>query len=160
MEFLKRLFLYSTGYTYSNLSRLFLRLFTGVMFLQLCVRQMLHFAELAPSFHGFLGLSPEVSMSLLLVIELLSSSFIILGLLTRIAVIAPLVIMFVAEKVILASQGPVADHLFNFEPGYPVMFMGVFIYILLAGPGKISLDYIISVHIIDDDKDSDVLDNA
>lgn len=160
MEFLKRLFLYSTGYTHSNLSRLFLRLFTGVMFLQLCVRQMLHFNELVPTFEGFMGLSPECAMSLLLVVELLSSTFIILGLLTRLAVIAPLIIMVVAERVILSSQGAVADQLFNFEPGYPVMFVGVFIYMILAGPGKISLDYIISAHIIDDAKGNDVLENA
>lgn len=160
MDFLKRLFLYSTGYTYSNLSRLFLRLFTGVMFLQLCVRQMLHFNELVPTFDGFWGLSPECAMSLLLVVELLSATFIILGLLTRLAVFAPMVIMIVAERVILSSQGAIADQLFNFEPGYPVMFVGVFIYILLAGPGKISLDYIISAHIIDDAKGNDVLENA
>ncbi len=160
MEFLKRLFLLCTGYTYSNLSRLFLRLFTGVMFLQLCVRQMLHFNELVPSFQGFMGLAPEHAMSLLLVVELLSATFIIVGLLTRIAVIAPMIIMIVAERVILSSQGPVADQLFNFEPGYPVMFVGVFIYMLLAGPGKISLDYIISAHIIDDAKGNDILEEA
>ncbi|WP_407402891.1 DoxX family protein [Sodaliphilus sp.] len=158
MDFLKRLFLFSTGYTYSNLSRLFLRLFTGVMFLQLCVRQMLHFEALSDSMTGVMGMSPELTMSLLLVVELLSATFIILGLLTRIAVVGPMVIMAIAEKVIL-SQGA-ADHLFNFQPGYPVMFIGIFIYILLAGPGKISLDYIISAHIVDDEKDNDVLENA
>ncbi len=160
MEFMKRLFLHLTGYTYSNLSRLFLRLFTGVMFLQLCVRQMLHFNELVPTFEGFWGLSPEAAMSVLLVMELLCSTLIILGLLTRIAVLFPMVVMFIAERVIMSSQGPVADQLFNFEPGYPVMFIGVFIYMLLAGPGKISLDYVISAHIVDDDKGNDVLENA
>lgn len=107
---------------------------------------------------GVMGMSPELTMSLLLVVELLSATFIILGLLTRIAVVGPMVIMAIAEKVIL-SQGA-ADHLFNFQPGYPVMFIGIFIYILLAGPGKISLDYIISAHIVDDEKDNDVLENA
>ncbi len=160
MDFLKRLFLYSTGYTYSNLSRLFLRLFTGVMFLQLCVRQMLHFEDLAPTFDGFLGMSPEGSMVALLVLELLSSMFIILGFLTRLAVIAPVVIMTVAEHALLASNGAVTDHVFNFQPGYPVMFIGIFLYILLAGPGKISLDYIISVNMINDVKEADVLDQA
>ncbi len=99
-------------------------------------------------------------MSILLVVELLSATFIILGLLTRFAVIIPIAIMFVAERVILSSQGPVADHLFNFEPGYPVMFIGVFLYILLAGPGKISLDFIISAHIIDNNEENEVLENA
>ena len=148
----KKLFLYSVGYTYSNLSRLFLRLFTGVMFLQLCIRQMLHFEEIVPAFHGFLGLSPESSMSLLLVLELLCATFIILGLLMRLALLPPLVIMCVAESVIMTF--------FNFEPGYPVMFIGVFIYLLLAGPGKISLDYIIGVHLIEDNAEDEVLENA
>ena len=47
--FFKNLFLYSVGHTYSNLSRLFLRLFAGVMFLQLCIRQMLNFDSLVPA---------------------------------------------------------------------------------------------------------------
>lgn len=35
------------------------------------------------------------------------------------------------------------------EPGYlPVMFIGIYLFILLAGPGKISLDYFISVFFI------------
>ncbi|MBQ0115842.1 MAG: DoxX family protein [Bacteroidales bacterium] len=160
MEFLKKLFLYCTGYTYSNLSRLFLRLFTGVLFLQLCTRQIMHFTELAPTFEGVLGFSPEGSLTLLLVIELLSAACIILGLLTRLAVIAPLLIMVMAERVVATSQGIVGNQLFNFEPGYPLMFIGIFIYMLLAGPGKISLDYIISAHIIDSKDDNEVLDNA
>lgn len=154
------MFLYSVGYTYSNLSRLFLRLFTGVMFLQLCIRQMLHFEEIVPAFQGFMGLSPENAMSLLLVIELLCATFIILGLLMRVALLPPLVIMCVAESVIMSSAGGVGDQFFNFQPGYPVMFIGIFIYLLLAGPGKISLDYIISVHLIENNEDDEVLENA
>ncbi|MBR6247975.1 MAG: hypothetical protein IKQ89_03130 [Muribaculaceae bacterium] len=70
-KFFKKILLFNVAYTYSNLSRLFLRLFTGVMFLQLCVQQLLHFDELVPAFQGWLGMSPELSMSLLLVVELL-----------------------------------------------------------------------------------------
>ena len=128
-SFFKNLFLYSVGHTYSNLSRLFLRLFTGIMFLQLCIRQMLNFDAIVPTFHGFLGLSPEASMTALVVIELLCAVCIMLGLLTRLAVLFPLVLMLVAEDVILSSQPSVADQLFNFQPGYPVMFIGIFVYI-------------------------------
>lgn len=156
----KKLFFYSVGYTYSNLSRLFLRLFTGVMFLELCIRQMLHFEEIVPAFQGFMGLSPETSMSLLLVLELLCATFIILGLLMRLAILPPLVIMCVAENFFLSSQGHLTNHFFSFQPGYPVMFVGIFIYLLLAGPGKISLDYIISAHLIDDNADDEVLEKA
>jgi len=158
--FFKNLFLYSAGHTYSNLSRLFLRLFTGIMFLQLCIRQMLNFDEIVYSFDGLLGLSPVGSVTVLVVLEQLCAVCIMLGFLTRLSVIFPLLLMLVAEKVILASPEAVPDQLFNFQPGYPVMFIGIFVYILLAGPGKISLDYIIAVHFTEDAGDEKVLDNA
>lgn len=160
----KKLFLYSVGYTYSNLSRLFLRAFTGVMFLELCIRQMLHFEEIVPTLDGVMGMSPETTMTLLLVLELLCAAFIIFGLLMRLALIPPLVIMCVAEWVISTTHGNLTGHManqfFNFQPGYPVMFIGIFIYLLLAGPGKISLDYIISAYMIETKADDRVLENA
>lgn len=158
--FFKNLFLYSAGHTYSNLSRLFLRLFTGIMFLQLCIRQMLNYDQIVPTFNGFLGLSPEASVTLLVVLELLCAVCIMLGLLTRLAVLFPLVLMLVIERVFFSSQAMVTDQLFNFAPGYPVMFIGIFIYMLLAGPGKISLDYIIAAHFTETVDDEQVVDNA
>ncbi|MBQ9556519.1 MAG: DoxX family protein [Muribaculaceae bacterium] len=158
--FFKNLFLYSAGHTYSNLSRLFLRLFTGIMFLQLSIRQMLNFDDLVHSYDGFMGLSPEGAMTVLVVIELLSAVCIMLGFLTRLAVLFPLVLMLVAENIILSSQTAVPDHLFNFQPGYPVMFIGIFVFMLLAGPGKISLDYIIAAHFTESVADEHVIDNA
>lgn len=158
--FFKNLFLYSAGHTYSNLSRLFLRLFTGIMFLQLCIRQMLNFDDLVHSFDGFLGLSPEGGMTVLVVIESLCAVCIMLGLLTRLAVLFPLGLMLVAEKIIMSSQTSVPSQLFNFQPGYPVMFIGIFVFMLLAGPGKISLDYIIAAHFTESVADEQVIDNA
>ena len=159
-NFFKNLFLYSVGHTYSNLSRLFLRLFTGIMFLQLCIRQMLNFDQIVPTFNGFMGLSPEASVTALVIVEMLCTVCIMLGFLTRLAVLFPLGLMLVAEKVILSSQATVSDQLFNFAPGYPVMFMGIFVFMLLAGPGKISLDYFIAAHFTEDVNDEKVLDNA
>lgn len=158
--FFKNLFLYSAGHTYSNLSRLFLRLFTGIMFLQLCIRQMLNFDDLVLNYGGFMGLSAEGGMTVLVVIELLCAVCIMLGLLTRLAVLFPLCLMLVAEDVILSSQSAVPDQLFNFAPGYPVMFIGIFVFMLLAGPGKISLDYIIAAHFTESAYDEEVIDNA
>jgi putative oxidoreductase len=85
---------------------------------------------------------------------------IMLGLLTRLAVLFPLGLMLVAEDVIMSSQASVSDQLFNFQPGYPVMFIGIFIYMLLAGPGKISLDYIIAAHFTENSVEEEVLDKA
>lgn len=158
--FFKKLFLFSTGYTYSNLSRLFLRLFTGIMFLQLCIRQMLNFDTIVPSFNGFLGMSPETSMTVLVALELLCAVCLMLGFLTRLAVLFPLVLMLFAENVVMSTQAPASDYLFNFAPGYPVMFIGIFIYMLLAGPGKISLDYIIAAHFTESRDDEQVISKA
>lgn len=159
-NFFKNLFLYSAGHTYSNLSRLFLRLFTGIMFLQLCIRQMLNFDKILPTFDGFLGMSPEASMTVLVVVELLCAVCIMLGLLTRLAVLFPLGLMLVAENIFMSTNTVVPNQLFNFEPGYPVMFIGVFVFLLLAGPGKISLDYIIAAHFTATVDDEQVIDNA
>ena len=158
--FFKNLFLYSAGHTYSNLSRLFLRLFTGIMFLQLCIRQMLNFDAIVPTFDGFLGMSPETSITVLVIIELLCAVCIMLGFLTRLAVLFPLVLMLIAENIFMASPASDPNPLFNFQPGYPLMFIGIFIYILLAGPGKLSLDYIIAAHFTESVNDEAVLDNA
>lgn len=158
---LKKLFIYSAGHTYSNLSRLFLRLFTGVMFMQVGIRQILHFNELVPSFDGFMGLSPEASVTMLVVLELLCATCIMIGLMTRFAVIPPLVMMCCAEHALLSAEAG-AEQFFSFQPGYPLMFIGIFVYMLLAGPGKISLDYIIAIHMLDDQdqEDTDTLEKA
>ena len=158
--FFKNLFLYSAGHTYSNLSRLFLRLFTGILFLQLSLRQMLNFDEIVHSFDGFLGLTPETSMTVLVVVEVLCAVCIMLGLLTRLAVLLPLGLMLAAEKITLSSQTGEAVQLLNFEHGYPVMFIGIFIFLLLAGPGKISLDYIIAAYFTETPDDEQAIENA
>lgn len=158
--FFKNLFLYSVGHTYSNLSRLFLRLFTGIMFLQLCIRQMRNFDSILTSFDGFLGLSPEVTMIALIVVELLCAVCIMLGFLTRLAVLFPLVLMLIAENIFMSSPATDPNPLFNFQPGYPLMFIGIFVFMLLSGPGKISLDYIIAAHFTESVNDEEVLDNA
>ncbi|MBQ6166577.1 MAG: DoxX family protein [Muribaculaceae bacterium] len=158
--FFKNLFLYSAGHTYSNLSRLFLRLFTGIMFMQLCIRQSLNFESLVNTYQGIMGLSPEGTITVLLIIELLCAVCIMLGLLTRLAVLFPLALMLIAENIIMSSGESITNQLFNFGPGYPVMFIGIFIYLLLAGPGKISLDYIIAAHFTETPADEQVLDKA
>ncbi len=159
-EFFKKVMLFCTGYTYSNLSRLFLRLFVGVMFLHVCVRQFLDLGHLSAEFPGFWGMAPDTSMTLLLIFEALCAAFIILGFLTRLAVIPPLVVMSVAEVVAYSSYDSVTPTLFTFQPGYPVMFIGILLFFLLSGPGKISLDYIISAHIIETNDDNEILERA
>lgn len=159
-KWFQSLFMMNVGHTYSNLSRLFLRLFTGLMFLQLGVRQMMHLNEFA---HTAMGIN-ETTMVAIVVIEIVCAVFIILGLFTRFALLPSIGVMLYAETVMpsVHNVAGAAQQMFFFEPGYPVMFLGVFVYMLLAGPGKISLDYLVAIHTISekDDVESEVLEKA
>lgn len=148
-KLIKRMFLYSAGLTFTNMARLFMRLFTGVMFMQFGIRQISNFSELAPSFYSVMGLSGETSLLLMILIEIICSTLIILGLFTRFALIPPIISMVIAELVLvqdLMMQQAVA--FYSWQAIFlPIMFLGIFIFMMLAGPGKVSLDYIISVNL-------------
>lgn len=150
-DILSRLFLRFTGYTYSNMARLFLRLFVGVMFMQFGIRHLVNFNELCADFPTVLGISSEASLILMIIIELVCSLLIMAGFLTRLATIPPIIAMIAAEYYILHDLLPhsLIHGLTWDQPGYlPIMFIGIYLFILLAGPGKISLDYLISLFII------------
>ncbi len=159
-KWFQSLFMINVGHTYSNLSRLFLRLFVGLMFLQLGVRQMMHLNEFA---YTSIGVS-ETAMVAIVVIEIVCSVFIILGLFTRFALLPSIGVMIYAQTIMpnATSIAGADQQMFFFEPGYPIMFLGIFVYMLLAGPGKISLDYLVAIHTISekDDEESEVLEKA
>jgi len=163
-KWLQSLFMMNVGHTYSNLSRLFLRLFTGLMFLQFSVRQMLHLDDFAHSAMGVMGAASESTIVTIVVIEIVCAVFIILGLFTRLALLPSIGVMIYAKTTmpISASVADASQQMFFFEPGYPIMFLGIFVYMLLAGPGKISLDYLVAIHTISekDDEESEVLEKA
>lgn len=145
------LFIRFTGYTYSNMARLFIRLFVGIMFMQFGIRHLVNYSELSVDFPTILGWSPATCLILMIVIELVCSLFIMIGFLTRLSTIPPIISMVAAELHIVRNLIP--NHsiygLDSTDPGYlPIMFLGIYLFILLAGPGKISLDYFISIFII------------
>ncbi len=151
IQHLSRMFLMFTGYTYSNMARLFMRLFVGVMFMQFGIRHLVNFTTLSSEFPTVLGWSPTVCLSLMITIELLCSLCIMVGFLTRLMTIPPILSMIAAEYYILHDLLPHTSvyGLDSTQPGYlPIMFIGIYLFILLAGPGKISLDYFISIFII------------
>lgn len=70
---------------------------------------------------------------------------------TRISTIPPIISMIAAEYYIIHDLVPHISlyGLASTQPGYlPIMFIGIYLFILLSGPGKISLDYFISIFII------------
>ncbi len=162
---IERVFLRITGTTYSNMARLFLRLFVGVMFMQFGIRHLMNFEHFSTTFPGTLGMSPEMTLTVMIVIELLCSLLIMVGFLTRLATIPPIISMLIAEHYILADiHTTISPYLINsIQPGYlPIMFIGIYLFIILAGPGKISLDYFISLYLLSSrgKDDNRVLDEA
>lgn len=146
-----RLFVRFSGYTYSNLARLFMRLFVGIMFMQFGIRHLVNYNEMVSTFPSVLGMSSEACLIIMIVIELVCSLLIMVGFLTRLSTIPPILSMMAAEYYILHDMLPhiSAYGLDSTQPGYlPVMFIGIYLFLLLAGPGKISLDYLLSIYLI------------
>jgi putative oxidoreductase len=164
---LESLFVRFTGYTYSNLSRLFMRLFVGIMLLQFGVRHLINYSVIAPTFPAVLGMSSATSLTVMIVIETVCSIFIMAGFLTRLSTIPPIVAMIIAEHHIIYKILPDIDitMLSSVMPGYlPIMFIGIYLFIIMAGPGKISADYLLTIFIMErhghDLSDSEELQDA
>ena len=153
------LFLRLTGYTYTNLGRLFMRLFVGIMLLQFGIRHLVNFDLLSDKFPAVFSMSSTTSLVLMIIIETVCSLLIMVGFLTRLSTIPPIIAMCCAEYYILHDMVPNLPvyGLDSTDPGYlPIMFIGIYIWMLIAGPGKISLDYFISLYIINArDKDEE-----
>ncbi|MDE6717365.1 MAG: DoxX family protein [Muribaculaceae bacterium] len=156
MNPLKRLYIRTTGYSYTNMGRLFLRLFVGLMMMQFGIRQLSDFDAAVAAFPDFLGLDHAFALTVMIIIEIGCSIFIMFGFLTRLMCLFPMLAMVAAEWHLLAS-GSTIPYLLTWEQlGYlPVMFIGIYFFIILVGPGKISVDYFLSLHIIHSDNYSE-----
>ena len=123
---IKKFFMYSAGHSYTNMSRLFLRLFIGLMFCLVAFRQIIHVSDIAPQYEGILSLGSEISIVVIAIAELLCATFIMLGFLMRVALLPSIAIMAYAEYLVFSPN--VSLSVFSFSPGYPVMFLGVFLF--------------------------------
>lgn len=146
----KKIYITSTGYSYTHLGRLFLRLFVGIMLIQFGIRQIGDFAVLSETFPSVCGLSPDISLHVLIWIEIICSIFIMAGFMTRLMIIPPFFAMILAEHYLLSVVATTAPYMISWEqPGYlPIMFLGIYFFLLLVGPGKISVDYFLSLHLL------------
>lgn len=156
-EFFKKLYFWGSGYSYTNLGRLFLRLFVGLMLLQFGVRQILDFEAERLLFPSVMGMSPSAGCIVMVCIEIGCSVFIMCGFLTRLMIIPPFIAMLFAEYHILHNISPEAPYMLQWDQiGYlPIMFLGIYFFLMLVGPGKISVDYFLSLHIIHTDNKSE-----
>lgn len=149
-ELIKKIYLRTSGYSYTNLGRLFLRLFVGIMLIQFGVRQIATFSSINQTFPAVLGLSSEASLIIMIIIETVCSIFIMFGFMTRVMTLPPFVAMIVAEYYLLHDTLRESAYMLSWQSqGYlPIMFLGIYFFLILVGPGKISVDYFLSLHII------------
>ncbi len=156
-KLLKRYYIRFTGYSYTNLGRLFLRLFIGIMLLQFGVRQMFNFDAMAAVFPQIWGMTSGQTLVVMTVIETVCSLFIMVGFLTRLMILPPFIALGMAEYYLLHNSIIEAPYMLSWtQPGYlPIMFLGIYFFLLLVGPGKISVDYFLSLHIIHSDNKSE-----
>ncbi|MDE6552750.1 MAG: DoxX family protein [Muribaculaceae bacterium] len=145
----KKIYVTTTGYSYTHLGRLFLRLFVGIMLMQFGIRQIGQADMLAETFPSVLALGSDVSLWTMVCIEIGCSVFIMAGFLTRIMLLPPFIAMCIAAYHLL-HVAPKAPYLLSWEqPAYlPIMFLGIFFFLMLVGPGKISIDYFLSLHML------------
>ena len=120
-----------------NFGLLILRLGAGILMANHGYMKLEHFHEMSNQFISFLGLSPAISLSLVIFSELVCAILVSIGLFTRFACI-PLIISCTYA---LAN----AHHWDVFGKGELVtLFLAAFLTILFTGPGKVSVDNLIS----------------
>lgn len=146
----KQIYIKSTGYSYTHLGRLFLRLFVGIMMMQFGIRQWGDFANVSKTFPEVLGMSGETGLIVMIAIEIICSVCIMFGFLTRISILPPFAAMLISEHYLLSNLANTEAYNLNWEqPGYlPIMFLGIYFFLLLVGPGKISIDYFLSLYLL------------
>ena len=127
--------LFTTRYSSSsfNVALLVLRLGFGILLMYHGYDKMQHFDTMKTQFISFMGLSPSMSLSLVIFAELFCSALVVLGLLTRLATIPIIITMVVAiakaHNYDITGQGQAA-----------ALYLFGFLAILFLGAGKASVD--------------------
>lgn len=120
----------------SSLAALIIRLAFGALMLTHGVPKLVNFADYAPNFMNFMGLSGGMSLGLVVFAELFCSILLILGIGTRLAVIPLLITMLVAVFVAHAN-----DPFSKKEMG--LLYFFAYFSLLISGAGKYSIDAMI-----------------
>ncbi len=120
-----------------NMAMLILRLGFGILIAHHGYDKIMHFSEYQNTFMNFMGLGSKISLSLDIFAEFFCGILVILGLFTRLACI-PLIIglcvaFFKATNEDVFGQGELA-----------ILYIAAFLTLLFAGPGRVSIDSVIS----------------
>jgi putative oxidoreductase len=112
-----------------------LRLFFGFLFLTHGIDKLANFEVLSYSFPDPLGMGSHLSLVLVILAEVFCALTFIGGFLFRISLLPMLFAMFIAF--FYAHGGSIADGELAF------IYLGVFLLLLVTGPGRYSADYLI-----------------
>ena len=119
-----------------SISLLMLRLTLGGLMIPHGVQKLTRFAAKSSSFADPFHIGSPTSMALTIFAELFCAVFVVVGLMTRISTIPLIVVMSVA--VFSAHHGKIFG-----EGEHAALYLGGFIALLFAGPGKVSMDRLI-----------------
>ena len=114
---------------------LFLRLFFGIMFFVHGLDKMMNFEALSLTYPDILGFGSYMSLMLTIFCEFCCSLFLIFGLLIRIMVLPMIISMAVAFFDVHDALLP--------EGELALIYLCLFIFLYITGPGRYSLDYLI-----------------
>lgn len=130
--------LFSTKYSDNGIAfaALVLRLSLGGLMMAHGYQKLMNFGAKSASFADPFGIGHSTSMALTIFAEFFCAVLVILGLLTRLACIPPIIVMAVAT--FKTYNGEV------FGKGETTaLFLSGFIALLFTGPGKVSMDRLI-----------------
>ena len=130
-------FFFPSVFPDASVSRLLLtlRLFFGFLFLTHGIDKLANFEVLSYSFPDPLGMGSHLSLVLVILAEVFCTLTFIGGFLFRISLLPMLFAMFIAF--FYAHGGSIADGELAF------IYLGVFLLLLVTGPGRYSADYLI-----------------
>lgn len=117
-----------------DLSLLVLRIgFGGVMLLAHGLPKLMSYSERSATFADPIGMGPAVSLSLAIGAEVFCALAVIFGLFTRLAAVPLAFTMFVASVIVHADDPWQKKEL-------AVMYFIAYLALIIAGPGRFSLD--------------------
>ena len=120
-----------------DLAMLILRVFIGVAMAHHGYGKLIHFSEMQEKFMNFLGLGPAISLALVVFAEFFCSMLLVIGFMTRAALIPLIITMAVA--VFSAHSGDI------FGKGeLASIYLAAYLALTLTGPGRYSIDGILS----------------
>ncbi len=119
-----------------DVASLLLRVTFGLLIMRYGYQKLSNFEEFSGFFIDFIGLGPRISLGLAVFAELGCGFLVVIGLLTRPALL-PLIMTMLVAIFIAHANDPFQ------EKEHALLFVVPFISLLILGAGKYSVDYLI-----------------